>query len=68
MTEREKKIITDRLIPVPQHIEFQDGNDYIIADGCRVKLTLPDDSGCRELVERLFKSYWKTISEVQSFS
>lgn len=67
MTEREKKIITDRLIPVPQHIEFQDGNDYIIADGCRVKLTLPDDSGCRELVERLFKSYWKTIPEISIY-
>ena len=64
MTEREKKILIDRLIPVPQKIEFYDGNDYLIAAGCRVKITVSDDSNCRELADRLFKSYWQTVPEV----
>ena len=64
MTEREKKILTDRLIPVPQKIEFHDGNEYIIADGCKVEITIPDDSGCGELVIGLFQSYWQTTPEM----
>ncbi len=64
MTEREKKILTDRLIPVPQKIEFTDGADYIISDGCPVKIFAANDAGCGELVEKLFRSYWQTTPEI----
>ena len=30
MDEREIKILTDRLIPVPKEIAFNDGEEYII--------------------------------------
>ena len=64
MTEREKKILTDRLIPVPQKIEFRDGADYIISNGCLVKIFVANDAGCRELADRHFRSYWQTIPEI----
>ena len=44
MTEREIKILTDRLIPRPQKIEFRDGNEFLICDNCMVTLKLPRDA------------------------
>ena len=37
MNEREIKILTDRLIPVPRRIAFVDGDPWQIGNGCRGK-------------------------------
>ena len=57
MNEREVKILTDRLIPVPEKIEFVDGDDYIIENKCRVAVKADDIAGTGEKVKKLFYSY-----------
>ena len=58
MNEREVKILTDRLIPVPQQLEFKDGAEYILKEKCRVTVTVCDYSGVEKTVKELFKLFW----------
>ncbi len=66
MTEREIKILTDRLIPRPQKIEFRDGNEFLICDSCMVTLKLQRDAGnCAALAGKLFSAYWQSVPEIR---
>ncbi len=58
MNEREIKILTDRLIPVPQQLEFKDGAEYLLKDNCRVSVTICDFSGVETTVKEWFKLFW----------
>lgn len=58
MNEREIKILTDRLIPVPQELEFKEGNEYILKNNCRVTVTICDYSDVEKTVTEWFKLFW----------
>ena len=58
MNEREIKILTDRLIPVPQQLEFKDGAEYLLKDNCRVSVTICDFSDVETTVKEWFKLFW----------
>ena len=40
MDANETRILTDRLIPRPRSIRFEDGENYLVQDGCQVVLNL----------------------------
>lgn len=65
MNEREIKILTDRLIPVPQELDFRDGNDYILKDGCQLRITAADTSGIEEKALAWFKLFWGVTPAVE---
>ena len=58
MNEREIKILTDRLIPVPQELEFKEGNEYLLKDNCRVTVTICDYDNVEKTVLEWFKLFW----------
>ena len=58
MNERYLKILTDRLIPVPKEIHFQDGADYPIAEQCKVSLAVSETAGVEDKVRELFRAFW----------
>ena len=64
MNEREIKILTERLIPVPQNITFADGADYIINNGCPVTLKAMETDGITEKAAEIFKSYWNVVPAI----
>ena len=61
MNEREIKILTERLIPVPEKITFSDGDDYILKNGCQVRINAAQTVGIAEKAEALFKAYWNAM-------
>ena len=61
MNEREIKILTERLIPVPEKITFSDGDDYILKNGCQVRINAVQTVGIAEKAEALFKAYWNAM-------
>ena len=65
MTEREKKIMIDRLVPRPQKIEFCDNAEYILEDGCKLIIHVPEnEKSCIDLAVKLFTSYWQCVPDV----
>ena len=64
MDEREVKILTDRLIPVPRELEFRDGNEFVLKENCQVCVTIVDDFGVKEKCLEWFKLFWGVTPEV----
>ena len=66
MTERDVKILTDRLIPRPKKIDFRDGSEYLLRDNCAVALNVAHDRGsCAELAGKLFMAYWQCAPDIR---
>ncbi|MBQ9337194.1 MAG: family 20 glycosylhydrolase [Lentisphaeria bacterium] len=61
MNDAEVKILTDRLIPVPKKIKFEDGAVYPICNRSHVTLTVPPsgDIDYLETAKSLFLAYWQ---------
>ena len=59
MNESEVNILKSKLIPIPQEVEFRDGAEYLLQDGCKVHLIVAAPDGVAEKVISIFKSYWK---------
>ena len=59
MNDREKKILTDRLIPVPRKIDFRDGELFLLTEKCPVRITCSSEQEkIGERVPELFRSFW----------
>lgn len=63
MTEREKNILSHKLIPQPRSAAFKDGAEYQIADGCAIELkttaALRDEA--HAYAEMTVLDYWQTM-------
>ncbi|MBQ6352841.1 MAG: family 20 glycosylhydrolase, partial [Lentisphaeria bacterium] len=64
MDDRETKILTERLIPIPLSVAFADGETFQLRDGCRIQLRAADLGGARELAETCCRRYWDIRAEV----
>ena len=64
MNEREIKILTDRLIPVPQEITFSDGAEYVIENNCAVKVCVEDLYGVEEKIKEWSALFWEIVPQV----
>ena len=64
MDEGERTILKSRLIPIPKEIQFQDGAEYLIQNGCPLRLMLARAEGCQEKAMTLFKAYWNVSPEI----
>ena len=58
MNAKEIEILTGRLIPVPKKIEFADGPEYRLRDGCAVTLEAPGAADLAAETALLFRAYW----------
>ena len=64
MNEREIKILTDRLIPVPREITFSDGAEYLIENNCTVKVCVEDVYGVEEKIKEWSALFWDVVPQV----
>jgi len=66
MNDREKKILTDRLIPVPRKIDFRDGELFLLTEKCPVRITsASEQEKIGEKVPELFRSFWGVTPELR---
>ena len=66
MNEREKKILTDRLIPVPRKIDFRDGEPFPLTEKCPVRIAVSSgQEKIGEKVPELFRSFWGVTPELR---
>ena len=63
MNDRDVEILKGRLIPVPKHVEFGDGGEFRLRDGCRIVLRVGETSGVAELTDSLCRRYWNVAAE-----
>ena len=65
MNEREKKILADRLIPVPRKIDFCDGELFLLTEKCPVRITASSEQEKIEAeVPELFRRFWGVTPEL----
>lgn len=64
MDSHEIKILTERLIPVPQEISFRDGAEYLLQDGCRMILNLDGSARPVARAQQLAEDYWKIFPSI----
>ena len=64
MDSHEIKILTERLIPVPQEISFRDGAEYLLQDGCRMILNLDGTARPVARAQQLAEDYWKIFPSI----
>lgn len=64
MTAAEVCILSDRLIPVPKEIRFEDGPDYLIRNSCPVQLNVWESAQVREETVDCFKTFWNAVPEI----
>ncbi|MBE6384977.1 MAG: hypothetical protein E7048_04835 [Lentisphaerae bacterium] len=64
MEEREIKILTDRLIPVPKEITFNDGEEYIIKDDCIIEACVADVYGVEEKIKEWSSLFWQASPQL----
>lgn len=60
--ERSAELLKKRLLPIPRKIEFFDGENYHIKNGCQVELIAP--AGTEKLVSSTFRDYWKMEPQI----
>ena len=58
MTSGEVETLTRRLIPRPRLIDFTDGAEYLLKDGCPITIEVSAKTGIRQKVLALCKQYW----------
>ncbi len=61
MNEHEVKILTDRLIPVPQELKFNDGNEFLLNEGCTVQIFVEDTAGVEQKTLESFRLFWGIV-------
>ncbi|MFA6568996.1 MAG: family 20 glycosylhydrolase [Victivallales bacterium] len=60
LNEDDVKTLKSRLVPQPRRTSFYNGEEYRVADGCRMRILGPG----ADAVSRLAKSYWNIEPEV----
>ena len=64
MTAEEIEILTRRLTPRPQSINFRDGAEFLLKDGCPVTVEVTVKTGIRQKLTALCKQYWNIAPEL----
>ena len=63
MDARERWIILKKLIPTPSKIDFRDGSDFILSDGCKIRLSFSgsrsEEKKAEKIILKAFSDFWK---------
>ena len=64
MTADEIEILTRRLTPRPQSIDFRDGAEFLLKDDCPITVEVTVKTGIRQKLTALCKQYWNIVPEL----
>ena len=64
MDDMEKKILMERLIPVPASVLFNEGPVYRIRSRCKVELNAEETVSAEKTVSMLFRRYWNAVPQI----